>query len=263
VHPRLLGGLNLLGWIISTVLALTGWVSHLLGYILLALMLPVTVWMFWPWLKSWGRWWPLALARTVSQLRSKLRETEQENQKLRERNEQLDRLNKNLEVERDQRSDLLQETKRENSKLRESSGKSGLPLSPQEIAERRIGYHDSPIRLMDLLEVAGDNGVLRDFEFEHCILEGPGVINLEGPFPKSNSAGSMASSLPTHCRVEGSPDTTLLQVADHNKPPVGVIHLSGYKFEAVTFRGLGFIGTPEHLEHLKSRLAFSEGSTDE
>jgi hypothetical protein len=139
------------------------------------------------------------------------------------------------------------------------------------IAERHIRYHNSPIRLVDLLEIAGENGVLRDFTFEHCILEGPGIINLEGPFPKRESRALASGSgftaslsiLPTHCRVEGSPDTTLYQIARGAKIPVGVIHLSGYKFESVTFKGLGFVGTPEHLKWLQEHLIFSEGSADE
>jgi septal ring factor EnvC (AmiA/AmiB activator) len=107
VHPRLLGGLNLLGWIISTVLALTGWVSHLLGYILLALMLPVTVWMFWPWLKSWGRWWPFALARTVKDL-----------QRLRSENERLRQENRNMRVDLHNVSKELGQTKHDKANLR-------------------------------------------------------------------------------------------------------------------------------------------------
>jgi|SRR5215204_1172839 len=136
------------------------------------------------------------------------------------------------------------------------------------IAERHIRYHETPIRLVDLLEAVGDNGVLRDFQFEHCTLEGPGIINVEGPFPKpetttsdSGSFGRASLSLgPTHCRVEGSPDTTLYQVTHDSKPPVGTIHLSGYTLQSVTFKGLGFAGTPEHLERLKEQLIFSEGN---
>ena len=149
----------------------------------------------------------------------------------------------------------------------EESRRTGIP--EHMVSERHIRYHDSPIRLVDLLEVAGENGVLRDFTFEHCILEGPGIINLEGPFPKreSRTSGSgvtaSLSMLPTHCRVEGSLDTTLYRVTDGAKIPVGVIHLSGYKFESVTFKGLGFVGTPEHLEWLRRYLIFSEGPADE
>jgi hypothetical protein len=75
------------------------------------------------------------------------------------------------------------------------------------ISERHIRYHERPIRLVDLLEVAGDNGVLRDFQFDHCIVEDPGVINIQGPFPKPEHDEPRAalSVGPTDCRVEGSP----------------------------------------------------------
>ena len=62
-HPRLRGGFNLLGWIVGTVIALTDFLSNLLGYILLVLMVPVTLWMFWPWIK---RWRPFTLAPDYS-----------------------------------------------------------------------------------------------------------------------------------------------------------------------------------------------------
>jgi hypothetical protein len=136
------------------------------------------------------------------------------------------------------------------------------------IAERHIRYHEAPIPLVDLLEAVGDNGVLRDFQFEHCTLEGPGIINLEGPFPKPETTTSDSGSFgrasisvgPTHCRVEGSPDTTLYRVTHDSKPPVGTIHLSGCTLQSVTFKGLGFAGTPEYLEQLEKQLIFSEGN---
>lgn len=135
------------------------------------------------------------------------------------------------------------------------------------ISERHIRYHPIPIRLVDLLEVAGESGILRDFSFEHCVLEGPGIITLEGPFPESETTGSSSASAllvgPTHCRVEGSPGTAMYRITRAEKPPVGVIHLAGGRFEAVTFRDLGFAGTPEHLEWLKEHLIFSEGPSDE
>ena len=133
------------------------------------------------------------------------------------------------------------------------------------IVERHIRHHETPIRLTDLLEVAGENGVIRDFQFEHCTLEGPGIINLEGPSPQPETTTSDSGSFgraslsvgPTHCRVEGSPDTTLYQVTHDSKPPVGTIHLSGYTLRSVTFKGIGFAGSPEHLERLKEQYIFS------
>src|SRR5215216_4871743 len=158
------------------------------------------------------------------------------------------------------------ETEHEVEQVRDGSGVPGIP--EHMIAERHIRYHENPIRLVDLLEVTGEGGVLRDFQFDHCILEGPGVINIEGPFPKPEAAAMTSGSGahgslsvgPTHCRVEGSPDTTLYQVTSGGKPPVGIIHLSGYTLRSVTFKGLGFAGTPEHLEWLKEQLIFSEGN---
>jgi hypothetical protein len=96
------------------------------------------------------------------------------------------------------------------------------------VAERHIRYHETPIRLVDLLEIAGDNGVLRDFKFEHCILEGPGIINLEEPFPESESgkSGSGLTLYPTDCRVEGTADATLYQITRGETMPIGVVHLS-------------------------------------
>ncbi len=132
------------------------------------------------------------------------------------------------------------------------------------VAQRHIRYHPSPIRLADLLEVAGEDGVLRDFTFEHCILEGPGIINLGGPFPKPETTGSgPRGSLtvgPMLCRVEGSPDTVLYEITPGGKIPIGVIHLAGYTIRNVTFRGLGFAGTPDELQRLKKHLTFSEGN---
>jgi hypothetical protein len=130
------------------------------------------------------------------------------------------------------------------------------------ISERHIRYHPMPIPLVDLFEAVGDNGVIRDFTFEHCILEGPGIINLEGPFPQPETAksGSSLSVGPADCRVEGSPDTTLYQIEPSGKVHEGIIHLSGYTLRAVTFRGLGFAGTPEHLAKLKEQFTFSEGN---
>jgi hypothetical protein len=140
------------------------------------------------------------------------------------------------------------------------------------VTERYIRYHETPIRLTDLLEVAGEDGVLRGFQFEHCTLEGPGIINIEGPFPEPEptapatgfrATGSVLSVGPASCRVEGSPETALYQITRGEKMPVGVIHLSGYTLRSVTFKGLGFVGTPEHLEWLQVHLTFSEGTADE
>lgn len=136
-----------------------------------------------------------------------------------------------------------------------------LKLSPQEMAERHIRYRAEPIRLVDLLEVAGENGVLRDFQFEHCILEGPGVIDLKAPFPPSS--GSSLSLGLTHCRVEGSAETTLYRITRGQERPVGLIGLPGHTFRSVTFKGLGFAGSPDHLEWLKTRLIFSERPAEE
>jgi hypothetical protein len=151
------------------------------------------------------------------------------------------------------------ETEHEVEQVRDGSGVPGIP--EHMIAERHIRYHENPIRLVDLLEVTGEGGVLRDFQFDHCILEGPGIINIQGPFPKPEHDEPRAalSVGPADCRVEGSPDTTLYQIGRDGKMPVGVIHLPGYTLQAVTFRSLGFAGTPEHLAELQKRLKFSEG----
>jgi hypothetical protein len=130
------------------------------------------------------------------------------------------------------------------------------------VSDRHIRYHSTPIRLVDLLEVAGEDGVLRDFTFEHCILEGPGIISLGGPFPSpkttdSGPSGSLSVG-PTNCRVEGAPETVLYEIAPGGKTPVGVIHLAGYTLRDVTFRGLGFVVTPDELSRLRKQLNFSE-----
>ena len=66
----------------------------------------------------------------------KIREVEQVLQRLRDRNEQLDQLNKNLQAERDQLSDLLQETKRENAKLKQDTA------APEAHKQHKPGYWD-------------------------------------------------------------------------------------------------------------------------
>jgi hypothetical protein len=134
------------------------------------------------------------------------------------------------------------------------------------ISERHIRYHDSPIRLVDLVDLVGEHGAIIGFTFEHCILEGPGIITFMGPGPNIASGSGATGNLlvgPTHCRVEGSPETVLYEIKPDGKRPVGAIQLAGGRFEAVTFRGLGFAGTPDELAWLRKHLIFSEGSSDQ
>jgi hypothetical protein len=132
------------------------------------------------------------------------------------------------------------------------------------ISERHIRYHETPIRLMDLLDLAGADGAIMSFTFEHCILEGPGIITFRGPPPPSErQKGSSAHGMvgPTNCRVEGSADTTLYEITpDGIKRLHGVIQLVGPTLRNVTFRNIGFAGTPEELQSLREQLTFSEGA---
>jgi hypothetical protein len=83
------------------------------------------------------RWWPFALARTVYQLRTRLREAERDNQRLRDRNEQVHQLNTNLGKERDQLSDVLQDTRRDKAKLKQElmAAKTERGDTPQIVAQ--------------------------------------------------------------------------------------------------------------------------------
>lgn len=141
----------------------------------------------------------------------------------------------------------------------------GLPM--EMVSERHIRYHPHPIRLVDLLDVAGENGAIADFTFEHCILEGPGIITFRGPPPGiETQRGVTATGMvgPTNCRVEGAPDTTLYEInPDGIKRLHGVIQLVGPTIRNVTFRNLGFAGTPDELRSLREHLTFSEGSGSE
>jgi hypothetical protein len=139
----------------------------------------------------------------------------------------------------------------------------GLPM--EMVAERHIRYHASPIRLMDLLDVAGENSAISGFTFEHCILEGPGIITFRGPPPGiETQRGVTATGMvgPTNCRVEGAPDTTLYEInPDGIKRLHGVIQLVGPTIRNVTFRNLGFAGTPDELRQLRQQFTFSDGGS--
>lgn len=142
-------------------------------------------------------------------------------------------------------------------------GARALKLSRQEIAERSIRYRSTPIRLIDLLEVVGVDGAIMDFTFEHCILEGPGIITFRGPPPATEMRSGATGHLtvgPANCRVEGAPETTLYEIRPGGVERLhGVIQLVGPTIRNVTFRNLGFAGTPKELRQLREHLTFSEG----
>ena len=104
-----------------------------------------------------------------------------------------------------------------------------------------------------------------DFTFEHCILEGPGIITFRGPPPaRERQVGVTAHPMvgPTNCRVEGAPETTLYEIDPGGvKRLHGVIQLVGPTIRNVTFRNIGFAGTPDELRSLREQLSFSEGTS--
>ena len=142
-----------------------------------------------------------------------------------------------------------------------------LKVSRRELAERHIRYHETPIRLVDLFEAVGVDGAIVDFTIEHCILEGPGIIAFRGPTPASERQTGMTAHLSLigpELRVEGAPETTLYEIEPGGtKRLQGVIHFIGPTIRNVTFRNLGFAGTPEELEWLKKHLIFGEGFASE
>ena len=45
------GGLNALGWMLGVVLSVTDFVNNFIGYAILVLMVPVSIWTFLPWIR--------------------------------------------------------------------------------------------------------------------------------------------------------------------------------------------------------------------
>jgi hypothetical protein len=211
----------------------------------------------WSWVK---RWWPLALARTVRQLKAQLREAH-------DRNEQLDQLNKNLEVECNQLSELLQETKRENSKLKQerdefktgqAASEVGLPAdakTQQEFVERYF-------RLIDLLKLAGEDATIEDKTFRDCIIEGPAVVTskskpLQGDRPRGRGV-TIRAIVKRHdtSYIYGEPDSIFYEVPSGGEKASGVIRLVGCDFIGTKLKDIAVVGTKEELRDWKSEFNY-------
>jgi len=169
---------------------------------------------------------------------------EQESQRLQEENEQLKQEKHELEGE-EQR--LEQENHEQKTR--------GLPM--EKVAARHM--HHCSFRLMDLVDVAGENNVLQGFRFETCTMEGPGIITISPPPAKEDTVstsgggrtafgGFYASGFGKELRFEGGEDSVFYEIPSGGTNANGVIHLPGCHFHQVTFRGIGVAGTPAELE---------------
>jgi hypothetical protein len=179
---------------------------------------------------------------------------------LRDRNEQLDQQNKNLDAERGKLSDLLQDTKRENRRLRgqieRAAAEAGLP--PNVATERRIAHCD--FHIFDLLRLAGEGFSIEGKDFEHCTIRGPGVISTyedvrpPGQKPENTSLGSTYD--PHTLTVKGEPESVLREIPLDSGGVSGVIYLVGCTFRNVTFKGIGIAGPPEEIKWWRENVRF-------
>jgi hypothetical protein len=223
----------------------------------------------WPWLKSWERWWPFALARTVRQLRAKLHKAEQENEKRRDGNEQLQLENRSQQIELDQVKEELGHTKHDKAILRQERNdlqadverlrnEIGLPID----ANTRQEFVECHFRLIDLLKLAGEDGTIEDKTFRDCIIEGPAVVTRKAkPLRGSQLRGRGVTARATVKRhdtsyIYGDPDSIFYEVPVGGENASGVIHLIGCDFIGTKLKDIAVVGTKEELQDWKCEFNY-------
>ena len=82
--------------------------------------------------------------------------------------------------------------------------------------------------------------MIKDKVFEDCALYGPSCIAFS-----TNSPMTME-----HCKVMGSPDSVFIEIKGE-RYVAGVIGFEGCKFLRCQFNGIGFVGTPDVIAHLR------------
>ena len=229
--------------------------SSALAYVAWAVAVLWAVYGVWPWLK---RWRPLTLVPADGE--SHAVAPDPVLTQLRDRNEQLDQLNKNLEAERETVSNALQLEKRENEQLRgqieRAAREAGLP--PNVATERRIANCDFHIN--DLLRLAGEGFIIEGKDFENCTIRGPGVIStfedVRPPEQRPDNT-SLGSTYDTDSlSVEGEPESVLWEVPWESEGANGVIYLVGCSFTRVQFKGVGIAGSPEEIKFWRENVRF-------
>jgi hypothetical protein len=209
-------------------------------------------WLGWVWAQA-KRLWPFALARTVRHLRSELREA-------RNRNEQLDQLNQNLEAEGETVSNALQLEKRENAALKLQHQRpielgdtarlfltDGARFVPDDDAERRTIFLPALLEhwagpLSSAVE-SGKTFVATETEFDKCDIYGPGVLVLaDGSFED------------TFHKCDWEEEWQAFWPATKPGRYVGAIALRNCKFKWCTFKGVSFVVKPDEYRRLYRRF---------
>ena len=99
-------------------------------------------------------------------------------------------------------------------------------------------YRDAVIQIAEL---AGEQGVLEGFVFEGCDLKGPAVLVPQG----SNFANS---------NLVGDPDALLWEIPPDRPGVIGAILVRNCTFEGCTFLNVGFAGPPEFVREVMQSL---------
>jgi hypothetical protein len=179
---------------------------------------------------------------------------------LRDRNEQLEQLNANMQAERETVSNELQRTKRENVKLKQELEHpielgdtarlfltDGSRFVPDDDAERRTIFLPALLEhwagpLSSAVE-AGRTFVARRTEFDNCDIYGPGVFVL--------AEGSVEN---TFHKCDWEEEWRAFWPATKPERYVGVVALENCIFRRCSFKGVAFVVKPDEYRRLYRRL---------
>lgn len=98
---------------------------------------------------------------------------------------------------------------------------------------------DQHEKVVNLVELAGDDGVLEGYRFENCRVKGPVVLVVNGEF---NLVGNT---------IEGDPEAFLWEISPDRSHVLGAILVKDSTFEGCTFINVGLAGYPEFIEQIR------------
>jgi hypothetical protein len=99
--------------------------------------------------------------------------------------------------------------------------------------EHRVG------EVIDLVKLAGEDGVIESHHFENCQVKGPAVLVMQGDF-------SLVEN-----EFEGDPDAYLWEIPEHRTRVIGAILVKDTTFERCTFAKVGLAGRPDFIERVR------------
>ena len=218
--------LQSLGWLIGLLFAVTGWVSHFLGYVILLAMLVITARAIWRWFQD-------------------VQDAVKERDRLRAESERLKARRAKAEQERDALKTRNTELEAHQQSPNEAeyawvpdfgTGTEQYPWPRPLSAKERTqsGLSDRSFRLTDLVQ--GD--LLRDKTFHNCTIHGPAIILFERGVQDS-------------CTHIGNPDSLFLELKEGSFK-TGLIKVDNCVFMRCTFIRIAMAGTPDDIRHLKA-----------